>query len=183
MNDDFITAAAQSLYGKSEPLSPPAQSAAPASPDAGAIYAKPAPYIDKTVTVEKLAERAADPDRAMFDNTQSMFKGTGLDTIEGLDHQAAAEVFRDLGAEPADAARLVTTLAQVSQATAADLETWITETSSRISPEDMALGREFLKTEPRALAFIQRHPDLAFEPDTCRRVIELAKAARLKGRK
>lgn len=147
---------------------------------ASVLYGKPEPVADKTPTAEVQAARAADVGRALY-ATESMFKDTGLDGIEGLDHVAAAEVLRDLGADPKDARELAVRVHALPQATAEDHERWIRETG-RISPGDMALARNYLKTDPRARAFIERHPGLEYEPETVKRVISLAKAAAINKR-
>jgi hypothetical protein len=156
-----------------------AEAAAPATPTAATtLYPKAEIVADKTATPEVQAERDADVGRALY-ATESLFKGTGLDQVKDLDHVAAAEVLRDLGADPSDARQLATLVQALPQATAADLESWVEETG-RIDPADMQLARDYLKTDPRARSFIERHPDLAFHPETCKRVISLARAAAIK---
>ena len=153
----------------------------PTSDAAAVLYATAPEVKDTTATAEVQAARDADVGRALY-ATDTMFKDTGLDKVEGLDHVAAAEVLRDMGAGPADARQLSELVQALPNVTARDIDSWITETS-RIDPADMQLARDYLKTDPRTLAFIERHPDLAVHPETVRRVISLAKAARLKGSK
>lgn len=170
--------AAATLYGTSSAQAPAPAQAPQADNTASVLYAKAEPVIDRTASAEVQAARDADVGRAFY-STESLFHGSGLDQLEGLDHVAAAEVMRDLGADPSDARQLVSLVSALPNVTARDIDSWITETA-RIDPADMQLARDYLKTDDRARQFIERHPDLQFHPETCRRVIALAKAAAIK---
>lgn len=169
------------FYDNTPAAPAPAASTAPVDSTAQSLYGQPEPVVDKTASPEVQAVRAADVGRALY-ATDKLFADTGLDAIDGLDHVAATELMRDLGADPTDARQLAQLVTTLPNATASDVEAWVAETS-RIGPADMQMARDFLKTDPRTLAFIQRHPDLAFHPDTVKRVIGLAKAARLRASK
>lgn len=151
---------------------------APVNATASALYAKAEPVKDTTATPEVQAARDADVGRSLY-ATDKLFAGTGLDQVEGLDHVAAAELMRDMGCDPSDARQLATVVQALPNVTARDVESWVTETG-RIDPADMQLARDYLKTDDRARQFIERHPDLAFHSDTCKRVISLAKAAAIR---
>ena len=167
-------------HPSSQPVTP-ASNDLPANATAAVLYATAPEVKDTTATAEVQAARAHDTGRALY-ATDKLFADTGLDKVEGLDHVAAAEVLRDMGADPSDARQLSELVQALPNVTARDIDSWITETS-RIDPADMQLARDYLKTDPRTLAFIERHPDLAVHPETVRRVISLAKATRLKGSK
>jgi hypothetical protein len=167
-----------SFYENTPEPTAPAASTAPVNATASALYSTPAPVVDRTATAEVQAARAADVGRSLYP-TDKMFHGSGLDQVDGLDHVAAAEVLRDLGADPSDARQLATLTQALPNVIASDIEAWVAETS-RIPASDMALARQYLKTDDRARQFIERHPDLAYHPETCKRVISLAKAAAIR---
>lgn len=172
-----------SLYDHPSSQQPAAAEAAvPATPTAAAtLYPKAEPVVDKTATPEVQAERAADVGRALYP-TDSLFKGAGLDEVKGLDHVAAAEVLRDMGADPSDARQLVTLVQQLPRATAEDHERWISDTGNLVPATDMKLAREWLQqpANAQARAFIERHPGLEYHTETVQRVVRMARAAAIK---
>jgi hypothetical protein len=180
---------AATLYGSGNPdpeLNPeivtPPSGDQPIKSIAQTLYGEAPKYGgDKNAPADVQAARAADQARQMY-SPQRFFADALPDAaIAGLDHAAAREVLGDLQAAPEDAAQLVALVNNDED----DGATWQAQSAQFIKDNGLTESqlndaRRLVARDPRVKEFLD-NTGLGNHPKVVARVVELARAAKLRG--
>lgn len=171
------------FYGQSTPTEEPAvdgagESAAPSTAEV-LFGAQAVPEERDDVPEAVKALREGDAAAAFYDPVP--VKG-----LEGIDPLEAGRVAGDLGASRTDVEQFETLAAQALAADGDQHAAWLAESmrlvaSGEVSQDDLALARKLTARDPRLASYLD-HTGLTNHPVVVKRVVELARSERSRGR-